>query len=100
MNLTSNTVLVTGGASGIGLALAVRFVKAGSRVIICGRRDDALRAARDRVPQLITHVCDLSSAPGRVALTEWAFSEFPDLAALVNNAGVQRRIRVADNEDW
>src|SRR5256885_16038777 len=100
MNLTSNTVLVTGGASGIGLALAARFLNAGNRVVICGRRDDALRAARDRYPRLITHTCDLSSAQSRVALTEWAFNEFPELGALVNNAGIQRRVRLADREDW
>jgi short-subunit dehydrogenase involved in D-alanine esterification of teichoic acids len=46
MDLGSNTVLVTGGASGIGYALAERFLRAGSTVIICGRREDKLRSAR------------------------------------------------------
>ncbi|HEY3157235.1 MAG TPA: SDR family NAD(P)-dependent oxidoreductase, partial [Candidatus Eisenbacteria bacterium] len=40
MQLASNTVLITGGASGIGFALAERFLRAGSQVIICGRREE------------------------------------------------------------
>ena len=50
MNLSANTILITGGASGIGLALAVRFVQAGSTVIICGRRADKLAEAWNRLP--------------------------------------------------
>ncbi|MBC8082483.1 MAG: SDR family NAD(P)-dependent oxidoreductase, partial [Hymenobacter sp.] len=46
MNLAANTVLITGGASGIGFALAERFVRAGSTVIVCGRRPDKLREAQ------------------------------------------------------
>ena len=45
MDVSSNTVLITGGASGIGLALAERFLHAGSQVIICGRREDKLKEA-------------------------------------------------------
>ena len=53
MDLSSNTVLVTGGASGIGLALAVRFQKSGSSVIICGRRADKLAEAKRPIPRCI-----------------------------------------------
>jgi uncharacterized oxidoreductase len=45
MKLESNTLLITGGASGIGLALAERFLQAGSTVAICGRREDKTPAA-------------------------------------------------------
>jgi uncharacterized oxidoreductase len=43
MKIESNTVLITGGATGIGLALAERFLRAGSEVIVCGRREEKLR---------------------------------------------------------
>jgi uncharacterized oxidoreductase len=48
MEFGSNTVLVTGGASGIGLALAERFLRAGSDVIVCGRREEKLREAKEK----------------------------------------------------
>ncbi len=52
MDLIGNTVLITGGASGIGLALRERFLQAGSQVIVCGRRGEKLREvkARQSVP--------------------------------------------------
>jgi uncharacterized oxidoreductase len=48
MKQRDNTILLTGGSSGIGMALAKRFVAAGNQVIITGRRADALRAALRR----------------------------------------------------
>ena len=97
MDLASNTVLITGGASGIGFALAERFIQAGSAVIVCGRREDALRAAKDRHREIEIRVCDVETASGRLVLYQWAVAEFPRLNVLVNNAGIQRRgVRLAD----
>ena len=96
MNLSNNTVLITGGASGIGLALATRFLHAGSTVVVCGRRADKLAEARSQHPGLRTHVADVASAAGRDALAAWVTTEFPDLNVLINNAGIQNRVRVAD----
>lgn len=100
MELNGRVVLVTGGGSGIGLALATRFLAAGSRVIICGRRESALRAAAAAHPGLITRVCDVSDEGERVALAAWVAEEHPDLDVLVNNAGVQRRVRLTEPEPW
>ncbi len=100
MELGANTVLITGGASGIGLALAERFLRAGSQVIVCGRREAALRDALARCPQLITRVCDIARDRARVALFEWAVAAFPTLNVLVNNAGIQRRSQLAAPEEW
>jgi uncharacterized oxidoreductase len=100
MNLSGNTILVTGGASGIGLALASRFLAAGSDVIVCGRREAALRAAAAAHPDLVTRACDLARADERESLAEWVVDEFPDLNVLVNNAGIQRRFRLTDPESW
>ena len=100
MQLASNTVLVTGGASGIGLELAKRFLQEGSTVIICGRRKDRLAEAQKAHPQLETMVCDLSKEKQRIRLVEWATSEFPRLNILVNNAGIQRRTRILDESRW
>jgi uncharacterized oxidoreductase len=100
MELSGNTVLVTGGASGIGLAIAERFLRAGSEVIVCGRRADRLREAQEKHPGLRTRVADVAEERDRVELFEWAAREFPRLGVLVNNAGIQRRFRLAEAEAW
>jgi uncharacterized oxidoreductase len=87
----TNTILVTGGGSGIGLALAERFVRQGHRVIACGRRENALAQARERVPGLVTHTCDIANAESRADLVRWLAAEHPALDILVNNAGIQQR---------
>lgn len=100
MELSGNTILITGGASGIGYAFARRFLAAGSEVIICGRRADKLREAKENHPQFYTRVCDVSDEAERTALFDWATGEFPRLNVLVNNAGIQRRVNLSESEDW
>jgi uncharacterized oxidoreductase len=100
MDLTNRTVIVTGGASGIGLAIAVRFQRAGSSVIVCGRREATLREAASAFPGLITHAADLSNPDARVAFRDWLVRQHPSLDVLVNNAGVQRRLSIMDDEPW
>src|SRR5258706_404075 len=72
MQLTSNTILITGGASGIGLALAERFLSAGNRLVVCGRRPEVLTVLKSRHPEIETRVCDVSQASEREALAAWA----------------------------
>ncbi|TMQ55390.1 MAG: SDR family NAD(P)-dependent oxidoreductase [Candidatus Eisenbacteria bacterium] len=100
MQLASNTVLITGGASGIGFALAERFLRAGSEVIICGRREEKLAEARAKHPGLKTRVCDLAKETQRAALHKWVTNEFPRLNVLVNNAGIQRRVQLPEDLKW
>jgi uncharacterized oxidoreductase len=100
MDLSSSTILVTGGASGIGYALAERFLATGSEVIICGRRKQKLQEAKAEHPQLHIRVCDVAGAADRASLFEWAVGEFPRLNVLVNNAGIQRRVQLAQPEAW
>ena len=103
MKLSGNTILITGGASGIGLAFAERFLKAGSKVIVCGRREGKLQEATEKFPELITRVCDVTIEAERVALFEWVTSQYPELNVLVNNAGIQQRYNILEanaKEDW
>ena len=101
MDINSNTVLITGGATGIGWALTERFLQAGSQVIICGRRADKLQEAQQQYPQLHTHQCDVGQASERIALLEWVRSDFPQVNVLINNAGIQRRMQLTNgSEDW
>src|SRR5215213_1612779 len=100
MNLNGNTILITGGAAGIGWTFAERFLAEGNEVIICGRRADRLAQAKEKYPHIHTRVCDVAQEAERVALFEWATGEFPALNVLVNNAGIQRRVNLAEVEDW
>src|SRR4051794_34590088 len=99
MKLSDNTILITGGASGIGFAIAERFVASGNEVIICGRREDKLAEAKKRLPDIHTHLCDVAKPSERKRLFDWATSEFPGLSVLVNNAGIQRRVDITASED-
>jgi len=92
MELAGNCCLITGGATGIGYALAEAFLAAGSEVICCGRREGRLRAAQKRHPDLHIKVCDVAKQAERKKLATWAVANFPQLNILVNNAGVQRDI--------
>ena len=83
-----HTVLITGGGSGIGLALARRLVQAGNVVLACGRDQGRLDAARAGCPGLLTLRADIATAQGRAALVETVTREFPVLDILVNNAGL------------
>ena len=92
MKTAGNTILITGGATGIGFALAEAFVKAGNEVIICGRRQNRLKEAKDKLPQIHTRVCDLSKEKERKSLFDWVSSNFSQTNILINNAGIQRMI--------
>lgn len=89
MTVQGRTILITGGASGIGLALAQGLHRLGNTVIICGRRLQALEAARERLAGLVVRQCDLTRADSRRELVEWLQSAHPQLDVLINNAGVQ-----------
>ena len=98
MKISKNKILITGGASGIGLGLTERFVKENNTVIICGRRDSLLKEVSQRFPSVITRKCDLSVAGEREALYRWIAEKHPDLNVLVNNAGIQQRMSISDND--
>jgi uncharacterized oxidoreductase len=98
MKLTLNKILITGGASGIGLGLTRRFMQEGNTVIACGRREASLQESAAALPGLITRRCDLAVAEKREALYEWIAAEHGDLNVLVNNAGMQQWMNPADKD--
>src|SRR5258705_9555777 len=96
MQLSNNKILITGGASGIGLGLTERFVQENNTVIVCGRRENVLKEVANRFPSVIIRVCDLSVEKERMELFEWISNNHNDLNVLVNNAGIQQWMNVFD----
>jgi uncharacterized oxidoreductase len=101
MKTSGNTILITGGSTGIGLALAVRMLQAGNEVVICGRRQDKLDEAKQTYPKLDTYRFDVAKESDRQALFQTVTRDFPKLNVLFNNAGVQRYPKLdAFAEPW
>ncbi len=99
MKTAGNTVLITGGATGIGFCLAKLLLEQGNEVIICGRREDKLRDARAGLPGLHIKVCDVADPAERVALYHWVKNGFGGFNILVNNAGIQKMLDFKQGAD-
>jgi NAD(P)-dependent dehydrogenase (short-subunit alcohol dehydrogenase family) len=89
MNSMEKIAIVTGGGSGIGLAIAEKFISQHLRTIIIGRDEQKLAAAKDKLgPLCETIAYDLSSLPGIPALVTGIKDRFGRIDILVNNAGI------------
>ncbi|MEO5572057.1 MAG: SDR family NAD(P)-dependent oxidoreductase [Bacteroidia bacterium] len=98
MKLANNKILITGGASGIGLGLTEKFIQENNTVIICGRRAETLKEVADKFPSVITKVCDLTIEAERIELYNWVSENHSDLNVLVNNAGIQNWMNISDSD--
>jgi uncharacterized oxidoreductase len=88
MKMSKNTVLITGGTSGIGHALAALFLKRGNTVLITGRKEENLAIARQSLPGVHTYRSDVSDPAAIRQLYADVAHAFPDINILINNAGI------------
>jgi uncharacterized oxidoreductase len=96
MKLTSNTILITGGASGIGYELTKQLTALGNTILITGRDQVKLDRAKAAFPKIHTFQSDVSDPKAIAALYEKVTKQFPELNILINNAGIMREINVHD----
>lgn len=95
----ADTVLITGGTSGIGMALAVRYLKDGNKVIIVGRNKEKIQRTLEENPGLYSILADVSIEEDRLRLYETVRRDYPEVNIVINNAGIQQRLDLMDM-DW
>jgi short-subunit dehydrogenase involved in D-alanine esterification of teichoic acids len=91
-----NTILITGGTSGIGLGLALRFHKAGNKVIVAGRRKELLDRITTDHPGIEAVVLDVADRASIAHASEAIAARYPELNVLINNAGIMHWEDVRD----
>jgi uncharacterized oxidoreductase len=88
MKMSDNTILVTGGGSGIGRVFAEKFYENGNTVIIAGRNKDRLNALAKANPGMAAMELDISDAAGVKSFAERILADYPALNIVINNAGI------------
>jgi len=96
MKTTGNTILITGGTSGIGLGLALRFHEAGNKVIVGGRRKELLDQITTDHPGIEAIVLDVTDPVSIARAAETVTAGHPELNVLINNAGIMARENLLD----
>ncbi|MFT7900319.1 SDR family NAD(P)-dependent oxidoreductase [Tenacibaculum ascidiaceicola] len=99
MKLTQNTILITGGSSGIGLELSKELLKRNNTVIICGRSKERLSAAKKQYPALEIIQCDVAKEEDCKRLVNWIKEYHPKINVLINNAAIVHKTNFFDTTD-
>lgn len=99
MQLNNNTILVTGGTSGIGLSFVRALHEKKNKLIVCGSNLAKLDQVRSQIPDVISYQCDLSDSGSITQFSQKIKSSHPDLNVLINNAGIQNNYLFPDGND-
>ncbi|QJD93401.1 SDR family NAD(P)-dependent oxidoreductase [Duganella dendranthematis] len=94
MKMHDNTILITGGSSGIGLELARQLIALNNKVIITGRDAAKLAAVRAQLPAVHTALCDVTDPRSITALHEHIAASHPGMNMLINCAGIMRKLNL------
>ena len=96
MQLTKNTILITGGSSGIGFELAKQLSALDNTILVTGRDQAKLDRVKAQLPKVHTFKSDVSDPAAIAALYDRVTKEFPQLNILINNAGIMKSINLHD----
>ena len=99
MELSNNTILLTGGTSGIGLELLRQFYNLGNKIIVASSSPDKLNNLHRHYPGVSTVVCDLGDTKAVRKLLAHCLNTYPEINILINNAGIQYRYDWLEEED-
>ena len=99
MNLSGNTILITGGTSGIGLELATRLRQMGNTVIVTGKDPRKIEEAHEKLSGIYSFQSDVSDPEAIPLLYDAVIGAFPALNILINNAGIMRKINLLATEN-
>lgn len=91
MNFSGKTVIITGASSGIGLATARAFSKAGANVVLAARSADRLVELSNELPRSLAVLCDVSRESDCRQMVEQTVTKFGGIDVLINNAGISMR---------
>jgi uncharacterized oxidoreductase len=97
MKTSGNTILITGGSSGIGFEFAKQFLALGNTVIATGRDEKKLQKAKSLLPELHIMTSDVSEPAATEALCKKVLGDFSKLNILINNAGIMKTINFHDD---
>jgi len=98
MQMTKNTILITGGTSGIGFELAKQLIALGNTVLVTGRDLAKLERAKKQLPKIHIYQSDVSNPKAITELFKKVTQDFPELNILINNAGIMKTINLHDQQ--
>ncbi len=95
MNLQQRTIIITGGTSGLGLALVKMLAQASNQLIVIGRNRESLNELANQYPEVTPYLCDLASPRATEKTAQRIINEHSNVSILINNAAVQH-----SSEHW
>lgn len=99
MKISSNTIIITGGTSGIGLELASQLMNLGNTVIVTGRDQKKIDNVKKNFPKIHIFKCDVSNQEEIKNFHQVIINKFPNLNVLINNAGIAQQLDFKNEEE-
>lgn len=99
MQTSNNTILITGGTSGIGLELVKQFYSLGNNIVVTSSNLKNLEQLKSEFPKIEITACDLNDGNSVRKLIDYCLSEYNEINVIINNAGIQYNYTWVDEKD-